>query len=51
MNDMTFAVTPAGVRAKIPIFTWRGELLEICTGLPTKGAVFSFISNTTLRAQ
>ncbi len=25
LNEMTFAVTPAGVRANIPIFTWRGE--------------------------
>ncbi|TFK82554.1 HET-domain-containing protein [Polyporus arcularius HHB13444] len=25
-NDMTFAITPAGVRANIPIFTWRGRI-------------------------
>ncbi|RDX40890.1 HET-domain-containing protein [Lentinus brumalis] len=26
VDDMTFAVTPNGIRAYIPIFTWRGEI-------------------------
>ncbi|RDX47103.1 HET-domain-containing protein [Lentinus brumalis] len=41
MNDMTFAITPTGIRACIPIFTWRGEVFgDLHWSSPQGGRVF-----------